>query len=86
MTNAERDGQRVFAVGDLLEPHPTDKNRWKVFGRVDDQIALSTGQKVRSSHTLRPYLSKLTQHLFGRSTRFPMVRHLEHQFRDVLLT
>ncbi len=48
VTNAERDGQRVFAVGDLLEPHPTDKNRWKVFGRVDDQIALSTGQKVRT--------------------------------------
>ncbi|OJT05247.1 hypothetical protein TRAPUB_3954 [Trametes pubescens] len=46
VTNAERDGQRVFAVGDLLEPHPTDKNRWKVFGRVDDQIALSTGQKI----------------------------------------
>ncbi|KAL1937899.1 hypothetical protein VTO73DRAFT_12792 [Trametes versicolor] len=46
VTNAERDGQRVFAVGDLLEPHPTDKNRWKVFGRVDDQIALSTGEKI----------------------------------------
>ncbi|KAI0819209.1 acetyl-CoA synthetase-like protein [Trametes gibbosa] len=46
VTNAERDGERVFAVGDLLEQHPTDPDRWKVFGRVDDQIALSTAKKI----------------------------------------
>ncbi|KAI0629572.1 acetyl-CoA synthetase-like protein [Trametes polyzona] len=46
VTNAERNGQRVFKVGDLLERHPVDKDRWKVFGRVDDQIALSTAKKI----------------------------------------
>ncbi|OSC97571.1 acetyl-CoA synthetase-like protein [Trametes coccinea BRFM310] len=46
VTNAERDGKPVFAVGDLLERHPTDPKRWKVFGRKDDQIMLSTGENV----------------------------------------
>ncbi|KAH9851149.1 acetyl-CoA synthetase-like protein [Lenzites betulinus] len=46
VTNAERDGERVFAVGDLLERHPVHADRWKVYGRVDDQIALSTGEKI----------------------------------------
>ncbi|KAI0314061.1 acetyl-CoA synthetase-like protein [Amylostereum chailletii] len=46
VTNSELDGQRVFAVGDLLEQHPSDPGRWKVFGRKDDQIMLSTGENV----------------------------------------
>lgn len=36
----------MFAVGDLLERHPTDPLRWKVFGRKDDQIVLSTGENI----------------------------------------
>ncbi|KZT21918.1 acetyl-CoA synthetase-like protein [Neolentinus lepideus HHB14362 ss-1] len=46
VTNSELDGKRVFAVGDLLERHPTDTTRWRVFGRKDDQIVLSTGENV----------------------------------------
>ncbi|KAF7797380.1 hypothetical protein EIP86_008575 [Pleurotus ostreatoroseus] len=44
--NSELDGQPVYAVGDLLERHPTDPERWKVYGRKDDQIMLSTAENV----------------------------------------
>ncbi|KAI0669497.1 acetyl-CoA synthetase-like protein [Trametes maxima] len=44
--NSELDGKPVFAVGDLLERHPTDAGRWKVFGRKDDQIMLSTAENI----------------------------------------
>ncbi|RPD57315.1 acetyl-CoA synthetase-like protein [Lentinus tigrinus ALCF2SS1-7] len=46
VTNAERDGRPVFAVGDLLERHPTDAGRWRVYGRRDDQLVLATGENV----------------------------------------
>ncbi|KAH9889260.1 acetyl-CoA synthetase-like protein [Cubamyces lactineus] len=46
VTNSELNGTPVFAVGDLLERHPTDPGRWKVFGRKDDQIMLSTAENV----------------------------------------
>ncbi|KAI0800375.1 acetyl-CoA synthetase-like protein [Fomes fomentarius] len=46
VTNSTLDGVPVFAVGDLLEQHPTDPARWRVFGRKDDQIMLSTGENV----------------------------------------
>lgn len=32
----------------MLE-HPTDPKYMKIYGRADDQIILSTGEKVRSS-------------------------------------
>lgn len=91
VTNAERDGQRVFAVGDLLEPHPTDKDRWKVFGRVDDQIALSTGQKVGTSFLFAQLqVTQSTHPSRHRSTQCPTVCHiytiLKNRFRDVQLT
>ncbi|KAI0657838.1 acetyl-CoA synthetase-like protein [Cubamyces menziesii] len=44
--NSELDGKAVFAVGDLLERHPTDPERYRVFGRKDDQIVLSTAENV----------------------------------------
>ncbi|KAJ3557933.1 hypothetical protein NM688_g1205 [Phlebia brevispora] len=44
--NSERDGRPVYAVGDLLEQHPTDTQRWKVYGRKDDLIILATGENV----------------------------------------
>lgn len=28
-------------------PHPEKEGYWKIFGRADDQIALSNGEKVR---------------------------------------
>ena len=38
---------RAYATGDLMEEHPQDPRLFKVYGRADDQIALSTGEKVR---------------------------------------
>ncbi|KAL7277648.1 hypothetical protein ACG7TL_008575 [Trametes sanguinea] len=69
VTNAERDGKPVFAVGDLLERHPTDPKRWKVFGRKDDQIMLSTGENGMLVHDPR-IASAL---MFGRSRIEPGV-------------
>ncbi|OSD00742.1 acetyl-CoA synthetase-like protein [Trametes coccinea BRFM310] len=43
------DGRPAYATRDLLEEHPTDLNLYKVYGRVDDQIALSTGEKASYS-------------------------------------
>jgi hypothetical protein len=44
--NSKRDGVDVYATGDLLMPHPDKTGLWKVFGRVDDQIMHSNGEKV----------------------------------------
>ena len=46
VTNSELDGRAVYAIGDLLERHPTDPSRWRVYGRKDDQLVLSTGENV----------------------------------------
>ncbi|KAH9851134.1 acetyl-CoA synthetase-like protein [Lenzites betulinus] len=44
VTNTEVDGQPAWAMGDLLEQHPTEPNKWRVVGRKDDKIVFSTGQ------------------------------------------
>ncbi|KAI9065204.1 acetyl-CoA synthetase-like protein [Trametes sanguinea] len=44
--NTEIDGREAYATNDLVEPHPTKPNYWKVFGRADDQIVLSNGEKT----------------------------------------
>ncbi|KAF8995049.1 hypothetical protein BDQ17DRAFT_1430659 [Cyathus striatus] len=44
--NAKHEGQDAYATGDLYSPHPTKPGFWKVHGRADDQITLSTGKKV----------------------------------------
>ncbi len=44
--NTTIDGVPAYATGDLLTPHPTKPHFWKIFGRVDDQIMHSTGEKV----------------------------------------
>lgn len=36
-----------YSTGDLVVPHPTLPDYWKIFGRVDDQLMHSTGEKVR---------------------------------------
>ena len=46
VTNSELDGRAVYAIGDLLERHPTDPSRWRAYGRKDDQLVLSTGENV----------------------------------------
>ena len=41
------DGVGAYATSDLLESHPTMPGYYKVYGRVDDQIMHSTGEKVQ---------------------------------------
>ncbi|CDO77413.1 hypothetical protein BN946_scf184857.g20 [Trametes cinnabarina] len=44
--NTQIDGRDAYATNDLLEPHPTKPNYWKVVGRADEQIILSNGEKT----------------------------------------
>lgn len=46
VANTKLDGKDAYASNDLLEPHPTRKGWWRYYGRVDDQIILSNGEKV----------------------------------------
>lgn len=47
---------RAYATNDLMEEHPRDPRLFKIYGRADDQIILSTGEKVRSPLTLFIYV------------------------------
>ncbi|KAF8311061.1 acetyl-CoA synthetase-like protein [Clavulina sp. PMI_390] len=44
--NCKIDGKDGYATNDLMMEHPTKKGYYKVFGRADDQIMLSTGEKT----------------------------------------
>ncbi|KAF7984474.1 hypothetical protein HWV62_14586 [Athelia sp. TMB] len=44
--NGKRGDLEVFETRDLLAPHPTRPGYWKVYGRSDDQIMHSTGEKA----------------------------------------
>ncbi|KAJ7634824.1 acetyl-CoA synthetase-like protein [Roridomyces roridus] len=44
--NTTHEGKPAYNLGDLLERHLTDPTRWKVYGRTDDQIMLSTAENV----------------------------------------
>lgn len=46
VTNTQIDGMDAYATSDLLVPHPTKPGLWKIYGRKDDQIMLSTGEKT----------------------------------------
>lgn len=46
VTNAELDGRPAYATSDLFMLHPTKPGYWKIFARTDEQIMLSTGEKV----------------------------------------
>ncbi|KAK0458897.1 uncharacterized protein EV420DRAFT_1269857 [Desarmillaria tabescens] len=46
--NTQVKGRDAYATSDLLEPHPTKEGFWRVFGRVDDQIMHSTGEKTNA--------------------------------------
>ncbi|EGN93439.1 hypothetical protein SERLA73DRAFT_172085 [Serpula lacrymans var. lacrymans S7.3] len=39
-------GIDAYSTSDLLSPHPTKTGYWKVYGRTDDQIMHSTGEKT----------------------------------------
>ncbi|THG97884.1 hypothetical protein EW026_g4198 [Hermanssonia centrifuga] len=40
------DGREAYATKDLFIPHPNKPGMWKLYGRADDQIMLSTGEKT----------------------------------------
>ncbi|KAJ8092337.1 putative NRPS-like protein biosynthetic cluster [Marasmius tenuissimus] len=44
--NTEVDGVRAYATSDLFTRHPTKSGYWKMYGRADDQIIHSTGEKT----------------------------------------
>ncbi|KAA1471161.1 acetyl-CoA synthetase-like protein [Dentipellis sp. KUC8613] len=48
-SNTLINGRKAFRTSDLVQRHPTLPNLWRVYGRVDDQIALSTGEKTNPS-------------------------------------
>ncbi|KAI0821733.1 acetyl-CoA synthetase-like protein [Trametes gibbosa] len=44
--NTQVDGKDGYATSDLVEPHPTKPGLWRIFGRADEQIMLSNGEKT----------------------------------------
>ncbi|TFY68026.1 hypothetical protein EVJ58_g1265 [Rhodofomes roseus] len=44
--NTQVDGHDAYATSDLLVPHSTTPGLWKVYGRTDEQIIHSTGEKT----------------------------------------
>ncbi|KAJ3572833.1 hypothetical protein NP233_g2821 [Leucocoprinus birnbaumii] len=44
--NTTYKGKPAYATSDLLLRHPTNKDLYSVYGRVDDQLMLSTGEKT----------------------------------------
>nr|UXY92114.1 ATP/NADPH-dependent carboxylic acid reductase [Trametes cinnabarina] len=40
------DGRPAYSTSDLLQRHPTKHNLFRVYGRADDQLMLSTGEKT----------------------------------------
>ncbi|KAJ7769931.1 hypothetical protein B0H16DRAFT_1516867 [Mycena metata] len=44
--NTKIRGIDAYATSDLLVPHPSKPGYWKVYGRTDDQIMHSTGEKT----------------------------------------
>lgn len=72
--NCEIDGQRALATNDVVIPHPADPGLFKIVGRLDDQIVLSTGEKVRPA--TRRSLNMRTDWTFSRRMRFRSVRLL----------
>ncbi|KAF8869841.1 hypothetical protein CPB85DRAFT_1356315 [Mucidula mucida] len=48
VVNTRVDNVDAYATSDLLQPHPTRHGFWRVFGRRDDQIMHSTGEKTNA--------------------------------------
>ncbi|KAF8996234.1 hypothetical protein BDQ17DRAFT_1411844 [Cyathus striatus] len=46
ITNMDLDGKRAYAGGDVISKHPTKDGFYKIVGRKDDQIMLSTGETI----------------------------------------
>ncbi|GJJ11665.1 putative NRPS-like protein biosynthetic cluster [Clathrus columnatus] len=43
---SEIDGVPVYETNDLVQPHPINRELYRVIGRKDDQLMLSTGEKT----------------------------------------
>ena len=46
VSNDVINGRKAYRTSDIVEPHPTLPSLWRIYGRKDDQIMLSTGEKV----------------------------------------
>lgn len=44
--NVTYDGRPAYATSDLLQQHPEKPHLFRVYGRADDQLMLSTGEKT----------------------------------------
>ncbi|KAF8074144.1 hypothetical protein FPV67DRAFT_1409809 [Lyophyllum atratum] len=69
--NSHVDGRNAFRTGDLFKRHPSDPFLWRVWGRADDQIVLSTGEKtnpgpVEHFFTRHPKISQAVMFGHGR--------------------
>ncbi|KAJ4474509.1 acetyl-CoA synthetase-like protein [Lentinula aciculospora] len=67
---------RGYATSDLFVPHPTKEGLWKVVGRVDDVVVLSTGEKcvpapMENSLMMSPLIQGVV--MFGRQRDQPGV-------------
>ena len=51
--NTQVDGIPAYATSDLVEQHKSNPNLFKLIGRKDDQIMLSTGEKVIHAESIR---------------------------------
>ncbi|KAH0586648.1 hypothetical protein H2248_007864 [Termitomyces sp. 'cryptogamus'] len=70
--NSTVDGRNAYITGDLFKGHPSDPSLWKVWGRADDQIVLSNGEKtnpvpIENVFTQHPSISKAIVFGHGRS-------------------
>ena len=59
-TNSKVGDYDAYATSDIVIPHSTKSGLWKILGRVDDQIILSNGEKVRHMFTICIYFISLT--------------------------
>ncbi|KAI0795664.1 acetyl-CoA synthetase-like protein [Abortiporus biennis] len=67
--NYDVKGRNAFSTKDLFVRHPTKPHLWKIFGRSDDQIMLSTGEKTNPGPLEKiliqdPHISNVV--IFGR--------------------
>jgi hypothetical protein len=62
--NTTSDGVEAYATSDLFIQHPHRKDTWKIYGRADDQIMHSTGEKV--GMTFHFYYRVLSKDLYRR--------------------
>ncbi|KAJ7670303.1 hypothetical protein B0H17DRAFT_202349 [Mycena rosella] len=69
LTNTEIDGVRACDTGDILQQSPTNSEVYRLYGRVDDQIMHSNGEKTNPGpleHILAQNPLVKTTLMFGR--------------------